>query len=157
MSEETQAWAGPAVPLTSLGALADHRAVEQLAKIYAIGLDLRDYDLCRSAFAPDCQIEGKGGMELVDVSLPKTYAVASSFHATQHLIGNQYVDLQGDEARVWSWGVAHHKVGPGEDRDEIIAGVQYRDRARRDPGGWLITERRVVMLWLDMARPRRTG
>lgn len=154
MNDETQVWAGPTVPLKSLEELADHHAVERLPKIYAIGLDLRDYDLCRSAYAPEAQIEGRDGWEPVDVSLKKTYAIASSFHATQHVISNQYVDLQGDGARVWSWGVAHHKVAPGEARDEIIAGVQYRDRCRRFSQGWLITERRLVMLWMDMARPR---
>jgi len=149
MSEQIKKWAGPVTPLTP-AALADHHAVSQLCKIYAIGMDMRDYDLVRSAFADDAMIEGKAGMEPVDESLPKTYAMASSFHATQHFIGNQYVDLQGDEAVVWSYGIAHHKVATGQDRDEIIAGVQYRDKCRRSLQGWLIVERSIANQWVDM-------
>jgi hypothetical protein len=154
MSDLAEAWRGPAVPL-SPEALAEHQALGQLAKIYALGMDLRDYELCRSAFADDAVGDERGTLLPVDQYLRNTYNVGASFHATQHLIGQQYIRVLGDEADVWSYGVAHHKVAPGEARDEIIAGVQYRDRCRRYPRGWLIAERRVHMLWLDMA-PART-
>ncbi len=156
MTEQTKKWAGPARPL-SVAELADHHALSQLAKIYALGLDTRDYELARSAFAPDAVAEGKQGMEPIDESLPKTYAIASSFAATQHFIGNQYIDLHGDEAVVWSYGVAHHKVASGEQRDEIIAGVQYRDCCKRFSNGWLITRRCVAPQWIDMGPPRTKG
>lgn len=152
MSEQARKWAGPVQPLVP-DALADHHAVSQLCNIYAIGMDMRDYELARSAFADDALIEGKAGLEPVDESLPKTYAMASSFHATQHFIGNQYVDLNGDEAIVWSYGMAHHKVALGDARDEIIAGVQYRDRCRRTSQGWLIAERLIANQWIDMRAP----
>ena len=153
MREETKQWAGPVLP-PSAAELADHYAVGQLAKIYGLGIDMRDYELCRSAFAADALGESKQGLVPIDEYLKSTYGVGASFHATQHVIANQYVTLQGDEATVWSYGVAHHKVAPGEARDEIIAGVQYRDRCRRYPQGWLITERRVALQWLDQGRNR---
>jgi hypothetical protein len=156
MTEQAKKWGGPVRPL-STAELADHHALTQLAKIYAIGLDMRDYDLARSAFAPEATTEGKQGVEPIDQSLPKTYAMALGFHATQHFIGNQYVDLHGDEAVVWSYGVAHHKVAAGEKRNEIIAGVQYRDHCKRFVEGWLITQRSIATQWLDMSPPRATG
>ncbi len=155
MSEQARKWSGPAAPLGSLGELADHHAIGQLARIYALGMDMRDYDLARSAFAPDAMAEGKQGMEPIDQNLEFTYGVASSFHATQHVISNQYIELNGDEALVWSYGVAHHKVAPGEQRDEIIAGVHYRDRCRRFAQGWLIVERSVANQWVDMGPAKR--
>ena len=135
MSEDAKAqakkWGGP-VKALSPAELADHHAVCQLCKAYAIGMDMRDYDLARSAFADEALIAARDGtLEPVDESLPKTYAMASSFAGTQHLIANQYVDLDGDEAMVWSYGVAHHRRAPGEDGQDIIAGVHYRDRCRR--------------------------
>jgi hypothetical protein len=153
-NEQAKKWAGPAKPL-SAAELADHHAVAQLCKIYAIGFDMRDYELARSAFANDAKIAGKDGLEPVDESLPRTYAVAASFHATQHIIANQYVDLKGDEAVVWSYGIAHHKTAKGEETDEIIAGTQYRDTCRRFPEGWLIVERSLANQWIDM-RPRNS-
>jgi hypothetical protein len=153
MTETAKAWAGPAAP-PSPEALSDHYALGQLAKIYALGVDLRDYELCRSAFADDAVGDERGTLKPVDEYLKGTYGMGASFHATQHLIAQQYIRLDGDEAEVWSYGIAHHKVAPGEARDEIIAGVQYRDRCRRFPQGWLITERRVHLQWMDMAPAR---
>jgi hypothetical protein len=135
MSEDLRRWGGPAIPLRNFAELADH------------------YALARSAFAQDAVTHGKQGVEAIDESLPKTYGVAASFHATQHIISNQYIHLDGDDAIVWSYGVAHHKVAQGEKRDEIIAGVQYRDTCKRFAEGWLITERSIFPHWIDIAAP----
>ena len=151
--DELAAWAGPAVPPTH-EELADKHAIGQLAHIYGLGLDLRNYELCRSAFADEAIGIGRNGPQPVNEYLTETYAMASSFHATQHLIAQQLIRVDGDEAVMWSYGIAHHKRAPGEQLDEIIAGVQYRDKCRRYPQGWLITERSVFMQWMDMAPPR---
>lgn len=152
MTEQARKWAGPATPPTA-NEMADRAALESLCKIYALGMDMRDFDLVASAFAGDAVIHGPNGLQPFRESMSGTFAFASGFAATQHLIAQQYVDAAGDEATVWSYGVAHHKVAPGEDRDEIIAGVQYRDRCRRFAEGWLIVERAIHNLWVDI-RPR---
>lgn len=154
MNEVTKQWGGPVAP-PSAAELADRYAIGQLAKIYGLGIDLRDYELCRSAFSDDAVGEGKEGMQPIDDYLRNTYGMGASFHMTQHIIANQYITVNGDEAVAWSYGIAHHKVGPNEARDEIIAGVQYRDRCRRFLKGWLITERRVALQWMDMGRNKR--
>ena len=154
--EQARKWAGPARPLNP-AELADHHAVCQLVKIYAIGFDMRDYDLARTAFAPDATWEGKTGDDPIDEALPRIYGMAASFTATQHFIGNQYVDLKGDTAVVWSYGIAHHKLAAGSERDEVIAGVQYRDECKRFANGWLITRRSAPPQWLDIAPPRTKG
>lgn len=154
MTELAKSWGGPAAA-PSADELRDHYAIGQLAKTYALGVDLRDYDLCRSAFAPDAVGDERGAMVPVEQYLKGVYGMGASFHATQHLIAQQYIRIDGDEADVWSYGIAHHKVASGEARDEIIAGVQYRDRCRRFEQGWLIIERRVHLQWMDMA-PART-
>lgn len=153
MTDIIKNWAGP-TRAPSPEELAERQAIGQLACIYAIGMDMRDYDLARSAFAEDAVGIGKEGPDPIDDYLKGTYQVASSFHATQHVISNQYITLDGNQAVLWSYGVAHHKVEKGEDRDEIIAGVQYRDKCKKFAEGWLIVERSVHTLWLDMAPPR---
>lgn len=153
MSDEAgcDRWRGPASPL-AISELADHDAVGRLVKIYALGMDMRDYELCRSAFAPDALAEGRGGeMIAIDAYLPELYAGAAAFQATQHNITNQYVAVTGDEAVVWSYAVAFHKPAPGDARQTITVGVQYRDRCRRGPRGWLIAERRTLRQWTEFA------
>lgn len=154
MTDRAKLWSGPANE-PGVDELARRHALGSLAKTYALGMDLRDYELCSSVFAADGMGEERGVMVPMEQYLKGVYGMGASFHATQHLIGQQYIHIDGEEADVWSYGVAHHKVAPGEARDEIIAGVQYRDRCRRFPKGWLITERRVHLLWIDMA-PART-
>jgi hypothetical protein len=153
MKEETKHWAGPSVPLDP-SQLVVRDAICQLAKIYGLGIDVRDYELCRSAFSEDAVGVGAQGDEPLDTFLRRTYDVGASFHATQHIIANQYVQLRGDEATLWSYGIAHHKVAPGEARDEIIAGVQYRDECRNTGKGWLIVRRQVALQWMDRGKPK---
>jgi hypothetical protein len=153
MSKPTDSWFGSS-KVPSVAELVERYAIEQLAKRYALGMDLRDYELCRSAFAPNGIGIGKNGPEPIDTYLPNTYKTAASFQATQHVISNQYIDINGDEAVAWSYGVVHHKVAKGETRDEIIAGVQYRDKCQKFSDGWLIVERSVALQWMDMAPPR---
>lgn len=156
MSEIPSNWFGPR-KAPSPDELGERHAIGQLATIYALGMDLRDYDFARSAFADDAVGMGKGGPEPIDEHLKNTYNMAASFQATQHVISNQYIDIDGDNATLWSYGVAHHKVTADSERDEIIAGVIYKDKCRKDKNGWLIIERSVSPLWIDMAPPRATG
>ena len=148
--EDMSVWAGPAVPPTP-EELADQHAIGHLAKVYSLGLDMRNYELARTAFADEAIGIGRNGPQPIDDYLKGTYEVASSFHSTQHLIAQQLIHVNGDEAVMWSYGIAHHKRDTGDASDEIIAGVQYRDKCRRYPEGWLITERSVFMQWMDMA------
>jgi hypothetical protein len=134
--------------------IPDYAAVCQLAKIYAIGIDLKDRELCSSAFSADAKGEVQGELVPLNDYLNATYGIGSTFHSTQHIIANQYVKLNGDEAVVWSYGIAIHKPEPGSEGTEIIAGVQYRDKCRRTEDGWVIIERFAPTGWLDIGPAR---
>jgi hypothetical protein len=154
LNHDMRRWAGP-VPPPTLSELVDRYAVSQLVKIYALGIDMRDYELCRSAFAPDAEAQDRvGGMASIEVYLPKIFAAASSFQTTQHNITNQYITVTGDEAAAWSYAVAYHKPGPGDDKETITVGVMYRDVCRRYPQGWLINERRAAIQWTERTASR---
>ena len=143
---ELAAWAGPIAPPTS-AELADRYAVSQLCRVYALGMDMRCYALSRSVFSSDALAEGSFEAAAIDDYLPKVYAGASNFAATQHNITNQYVTIDGDTAVVWSCAIAYHWATPGESRSDVVLGVQYHDQCRRFPEGWLITARKVVRQW----------
>jgi hypothetical protein len=153
---DASCWAGPAKPAADLAELLDREAVSRLVRTYALGFDLRDYALARSAFAPDAMLHGPEGPQPVDVVLPKLYAQLETWRSTQHLLGQQYVHILGDEALAWAYCVATHKGPPGEGRDGPTAAVLYRDRCRRYPEGWLIAERAVELMWMDPP-PARAG
>ena len=154
MNDDLHRWAGP-IASPSPAELADRYAISQLVKVYALGVDMRDYELTRSVFAPDAHADGSGGIGPIDDYLPKVYHGAAAYEATQHNITNQHVSLNGDEALVWSYAIAVHKSAPGEERPNLTLGVQYRDTCRRFPKGWLIVSRKVVIQWAEGPDPRR--
>jgi hypothetical protein len=155
MNDDLMQWAGPSVsPAPS--ELADRYAISQLCKIYALGIDMRAFDLVTSVFAADAIADGAHGLLPVADYLPKVFAGASGYGVTQHNILNQYVTLDGDAAQVWSYAIAHHWAADGDSRGDLVMGVQYRDQCRRFRQGWLITSRKVVRQWTDGPHPRRS-
>lgn len=148
MSDDLRKWAGP-IPSPSASELADRYAIGQFARVYALGIDTREYDLTRSVFAADAFVEGTGLSGPIDEYLPKIHAGVSAFKVTQHNITNQYIALDGDEALLWSYAIAVHKVMPDATRPDFTLGVQYRDTCRRFPAGWQIVRRKVVLQWSE--------
>lgn len=148
MSEDFSCWAGP-IATPDARELADRYAVLQLVKVYALGVDMRDYDLTRSVFADEAHAKGALGGAPIDEYLPKVYGGAAAFAATQHNVTNQHVEMKGDEARVLSYAIAVHKAAPGSDQDNLTMGVQYRDTCRRTDKGWLIVAREAVPQWTE--------
>jgi hypothetical protein len=147
-AEALRQWRGP-IASPSHAELGDRAALCQLAKVYALGIDMRDYPLTRSVFAADAQVEGSSISGPIDDYLPKVYAGAAAYAATQHNITNQHVRLAGDRAVVWSYAIAVHKAAPQSDRPDLTLGVQYRDTCRRTGQGWVIAQRTVVIQWTE--------
>jgi hypothetical protein len=153
VTEELRAWAGP-FPSPSPTELADRYAASQLVKIYALGVDMRDYEVTRSVFTDDAFAEGTSFAGPIDDYLPQAHNGAATYMATQHNIINQHVQITGpDEALVWSYAIAVHHVAPEDTRPDLILGVQYRDSCRRFPKGWMIVRRKVVMMWSERRDP----
>lgn len=152
--ENAQIFAGPARPLEGV-ALADDAAVRGLVHTYALGVDSRDFELVRSVFTEDGFGDGALGASPFSDYLPKVFKGAAVYSATQHNVTTQNVRLNGDEAVVWSHAVAYHIEEPGNGRDDLIVGVQYRDLCKRTPQGWLIARRKVVMQWVKGPIPRK--
>lgn len=152
MKNEHIRWAGPIQPLDPATS-ADRQAVGQLAMVYALGIDMRDIDLMLSVFDPDGVGGGRVGQMRMEDYLRATYAGAAAFLATQHTMINQYIDVQGDEAIMWTYGVAHHIRAADDPLGNLVVGVQYRDTCRRDPDGWRIVRRDSLMQWVDGQLP----
>ena len=142
MSELRATWGGP-VPAPGVRELQDRAAVAALAAIYALGLDLDDLPLCRSAFAQDAMAGPEDGELLaIDEHLAMVRRMVQAAPSAQHVIAQQLIRIDGDQAEMWSSGL-------GIVDGRVVSGQQYRDTCRRHPGGWLIAERRIRLQWLD--------
>jgi hypothetical protein len=115
---------------------------------------MRNLGLARSAFAEDAFVDGVQGALKASEYLPKVYAGAAIYSATQHNITNQYITMRGDEGLLWSYAIAYHMEAPETGRKNLIVGVQYHDTCRRTPKGWLIYHRKSRLQWIDGPHPR---
>ncbi len=122
--------------------LMDHMRLRNLMPTYARSIDRRDYETLRRIFTPDSYFEfnvtvKRNGFEEI-LSMIKSL---ERNRATQHFLGNTYIELQGDSAYVETYGEAHH-LTPVDDNNEIdrVFGVRYMATVVRVKGEWLIKQ-----------------
>lgn len=131
---------------------ADRQDIEYLRRLYAKATDglgkntPEDIAMARTIyhqiFTPDVQIRtsNTGAAEPLSASSPEEWAdvvngALKHFVGTQHLIGTQLVELNGDEAQMESYVNAWHKYDDG--RVYSYLGT-YIDKVRRTDQGWQI-------------------
>jgi 3-phenylpropionate/cinnamic acid dioxygenase small subunit len=132
-----------------LEALVDRQTVVDLAVRYATALDTKDWSLLATCFVPDAvaiystrgRVEGYPGIEEV------CRGALGPLTASQHLLGNHVVELDGDEGRASCYFQAQHVLTGTDGGDTYIVAGTYRDRVVRSPEGWKIAERQLTVLW----------
>ena len=130
-------------------ALLDRAEIIDVCVRYATALDSRQWDLLATCFEPDASVEYAGFDPLTGVEgvVATCRAALEPLDASQHLLGNHVVTVDGDEARSQCYLQAQHvRSGtPGGD-NYIIAGT-YTDELRRGTDGWKIARRRLTITW----------
>jgi len=135
---------------TALAELLDKQEIAELCAKYAYALDQKDWLALRGCFTDAPVFVHPGGrIEGIDGIVNRTRGALEPLDASQHLLGNIVVDVDGDTARSICYFQAQHlRTGtPGGDT-YIIAG-SYSDTLMRTPQGWRITERVQAYLWRD--------
>lgn len=134
----------------ALQRLLDQKDVADLCVRYTSALDKRDWQLLESCFTSNPVFVHPGGrLEGFAAILARTSAALEPLDATQHLLGNVVVRVDGDAATATSYFQAQHvRAGtPGGDT-YLIAG-SYADSLVRTPDGWRIAERVQAYMWRD--------
>jgi 3-phenylpropionate/cinnamic acid dioxygenase small subunit len=126
--------------------LWDRDRIKALPVTYARGVDRRDWDLVRSCFTDDCFVEGSRAAAPIEEYLADLRPGVEHFPTTMHFVGNQLVDVAGDEGQVETYAVAFHWAAAragADDPANLVVGVRYHDSVVRTGGGWLIARRHV--------------
>jgi 3-phenylpropionate/cinnamic acid dioxygenase small subunit len=136
---------------SALQALADRAEIVDVGVRYARALDQRDWDLLRSCFVPDATFDYDGidPFHGIDALIAVCRGALDALDASQHLLGNHAVEVDGDEARSECYLQAQHIRSGTPGGDAYIVAGTYRDRLRRGPDGWKITDRRLAVSWTD--------
>ncbi|WP_214323915.1 nuclear transport factor 2 family protein [Nonomuraea sediminis] len=129
-----------------LAELADRAAIMDVAVAYATALDTRDWRLLAEQFTPDATWAYPGMIEQVRGPEPIAAALGAALgglEATQHLLGNHHIRLDGDRAEHTCYFQAQH-VRRG---DTYTVAGRYSDVLRRTPEGWKIASRELTGMW----------
>jgi 3-phenylpropionate/cinnamic acid dioxygenase small subunit len=135
----------------------DRSQIAQLVVTYAEGIDRRNWDLVRSCFTDDAEVEGSRTTAPIDSYLAELRPGVDYYPTTMHFMGNQLVDVDGDTGHIQTYAVAYHwkDEEAGKDHPEnLIVGVRYRDTVERGASGWKITKRKVEPDWRNGRYPQ---
>ena len=129
--------------------LVDRAEITDLLTRYARAVDRKDWDLFRSVFTPDAQIDYTqvggiaGNLDEVVGFLSK---VMPMFETMQHLISNIDIAIDGDEARVVAMVYNPLKL---PDSPVWATGGWYHHELVRTPEGWRSRSLVEEASWFD--------
>jgi 3-phenylpropionate/cinnamic acid dioxygenase small subunit len=131
--------------------LADRAAIVDLCVRNARSLDRRDWATLATCFVPDVHVEFEGMDPIEDVGrlVAVCRAALEPLSASQHLLGNHHVELDGDVATGECYVHAQHVRAELAPADKLVVAGTYRDRFVRRAEGWRIAERRLVISWVQ--------
>ncbi len=128
----------------------DHRAITDLTIAYAWTLDEGRFDDLGEVFTQDATADLGGihndGLEAI---IDRIRRALSHLDASQHVLANHQIRVDGDTATCRCYLVAQHvKRGtPGGD-NFVVAGI-YKDALTRTSEGWRVTHRDLTVTWTE--------
>ncbi len=133
---------------------SDHQAICEVRYRYALGLDTRDWELYRSIFADEVEIDfssfsgdpGRGVMSAEDW-VTQCRVLFTGLDASQHVMTNPMVTVDGDHARCRMYMTADHYFANDQGGDRFVIGGYYDDRLVRTGDAWLLEAVTLTMFW----------
>lgn len=136
--------------------LVDRQAIADVVLRYCRGIDRLDLELVRDCYHDDATEEHGTFAGTRDEYVEWVAAVLTRFTGTMHVVANQLVEVDGDEARSETYGIAYHWGEPPADhRRNFTTGFRYLDRFARRDGTWRIARRVAVREWTHVVRPEQ--
>jgi ketosteroid isomerase-like protein len=132
--------------------LADRAEIIEVTHRYAWALDSRQFEMLDDVFIPDARadllmptvLEGR------EAIVARISGALSRFQATQHLVGNHLITVDGDTATCRCYLQAQHvRSGVTEGSPNYLMGGHYEDELVRTAHGWRIAFRRLTITWTE--------
>jgi 3-phenylpropionate/cinnamic acid dioxygenase small subunit len=125
--------------------VVDRLAVSDVLIRYATAQDSRDWELLASCFTDDARLDyDTSGVFGRDEFVEHCRVGLARMKATQHLVTNHVIALDGDHAHSTSYVVAQHVR---ENDVTFTLGGTYHDDLVRSGYEWRIASRRFVTSW----------
>jgi len=130
-----------------LKSFLDRENIRECVARLARGEDRRNAALITASYWPDSMTDYGVFKGNFDEYLAWVVPGAEAIKNTQHVLGQSFIELQGDRAQVETHVVSYHRVDMGAgDRDTCIGG-RYLDRMEKRGGEWRIADRTMLYDW----------
>ena len=134
----------------ALQEILDRQEIIDLTIAYGWLLDHGPRERLDTVFTQDAVCDYRG---LIIDGLPaiieKVTDALGSLDASQHIVSNQQVAIDGDTATCRCYLHAQHTLRGTEGGDNFIVAGRYDDKLVRTPDGWRITFRKLSGDWTE--------
>lgn len=128
--------------------MLDRAAIREVLLRYAHGVDRQDLPLVESCFVPGAAYQGSLGTGTFEEALDALRERIQRYKSTMHLIGNHFIELDGDTAKSETYTIAYHLTEEVEGEPIVLTvAVRYLDDMLRYDGDWRIESRVVQPEW----------
>ena len=130
--------------------MSDRDEIIDLAIRYTWALDTKNVDELRSVFLPEATAMLRGvECNGVDAIITRIGGAVLRLDATQHLVANHQVQVDGDTATHRCHLQSQHVRRGTAGGDNFIVGGFYEDRLVRTSDGWRIAHRLMQQTWSE--------
>ncbi len=127
---------------------ADEKAIIDLTIAYTWALDTKQFDDLRDVFTPDATGMLHGvACDDAEAIISRISSALTRLDASQHLIGNHQVRIDGDTATCRCQLQSQHVKRGTDGGETYIIGGTYEDRLVRTSNGWRISHRTMQETW----------
>ena len=137
---------------------ADRLAIRELVEAYAHCADRRNAKGQMALFTADTHFvvymnakDPKPSQELYSrEALAPVFADLNQYAATMHFVGQTTIlTLTRDRGTAETYCMPHHLTLKDGKRSLMIAALRYTDQFVKIDGGWLFSERRLYVDWIE--------
>jgi hypothetical protein len=131
----------------------DFNEITQRRYQYALGIDTRDFDLLRSIFTDEITMDFEDYSGQPASTMPTDEWVAgcrilfTGLDATQHVMTNPIVQVDGDRATCRMYMKAEHFFQNDQGNVDFALGGYYTDTLEKVGGKWLINGVTLKLFW----------
>jgi len=139
--------------------LLDRLAIQDLVATYARCVDRRDFEVLETLFTRDARFamyygdpaKVEAGLELRGILeiMKGMRAGLDTYRATTHFVGNQTVEINGEQAHAETYCLAHHLQETNGQWVDSVMSIRYADHCVRETDRWRFAERVIAVDWTE--------
>jgi SnoaL-like domain len=130
-----------------LRALVERDKIRDCLVRLARGEDRRDAALISGAYWPDSVTDYGVFAGNFDEYLAWVVPGAEAIPCTQHVLGQSFIELEGENAKVETQVISYHRVNFGTEERDTVVGGRYLDVLEKRGAVWRIASRVMLYDW----------